>query len=383
MSEYQYYEFQAIDGHLGAPQQAALRAISTRARITPTSFTNTYEWGDLKANPIDLLARYFDVFLYLANWNSRRLALRLPHRLIDIIALRHYGISDDIVRIEQRGEHVLIDIFADEIDTEDWEDGSGRLTGLAPLRASLIDGDHSLFLLLWLIEVESGWAADDAEAPLVAPGHLPVPIAALGDFLGVDADLIAVAFGVDGTAAPDASTTRARDIETAIRALSEDERVDFLVRLHGGSDPHIGAELRKRCATRGDQGRGKYVHDKRLTAGELRLAAGRIATARKQCAAEQAAAEQRRREETQAAERKRRLDALTTRGEAAWREVEALIELRNAKGYDQATALLIDLRDIATSQDQAGPTARRIATLAGRHTKKGQFIRRLTAAGLL
>jgi hypothetical protein len=51
--------------------------------------------GDLKANPIDLLTRYFDVFRYLANWNSRRFALRLPHRLVDIATLRRYGIAED------------------------------------------------------------------------------------------------------------------------------------------------------------------------------------------------------------------------------------------------------------------------------------------------
>jgi hypothetical protein len=51
MSEYQYYEFVAIDQPLSADEQADLRAISTRALITPTSFVNHYEWGDLKADP--------------------------------------------------------------------------------------------------------------------------------------------------------------------------------------------------------------------------------------------------------------------------------------------------------------------------------------------
>ena len=45
MSEYQYYEFQAIDRPLDAAEQAALRALSTRARITATGFVNHYEWG--------------------------------------------------------------------------------------------------------------------------------------------------------------------------------------------------------------------------------------------------------------------------------------------------------------------------------------------------
>ncbi len=54
MSEYQYYDFRAIDRPLTKKEMAALRSISTRAAITTTSFTNHYEWGDLKANPSKL-----------------------------------------------------------------------------------------------------------------------------------------------------------------------------------------------------------------------------------------------------------------------------------------------------------------------------------------
>lgn len=38
MSEYQYYDFRAIDRPLDAEALKALRALSTRARITPTRF---------------------------------------------------------------------------------------------------------------------------------------------------------------------------------------------------------------------------------------------------------------------------------------------------------------------------------------------------------
>jgi hypothetical protein len=48
MSEYQYYEFLAINRPLDRAAQDALRSISSRAQITPTSFINHYEWGDLK-----------------------------------------------------------------------------------------------------------------------------------------------------------------------------------------------------------------------------------------------------------------------------------------------------------------------------------------------
>jgi hypothetical protein len=383
MSEYQYYEFQAIDRPLGATEQAALRAISTRARITSTGFTNTYEWGDLKANPIDLLARYFDVFLYLANWNSRRFALRLPHRLVDIATLRRYGIAEDIVHIERRGEHVVIDMFAEEIATKDWEDGSGRLAGLAPLRAAVIDGDHSLFLLLWLIEVERGAAADDAVAPLDSPGRLSAPIAALGDFLGLDPDLIALAFeGAGNTDSAAGDSKHTFDVEAAVRSLSDEERVAFLRRLYEGNDAHLGAELRRRCKV-GASGRTHPNGESRPTAGELRHAAARIADARKQRAAEQAAVEQRRKAEAEAAERGKRLEALARRGEACWRDVEARIELRNAAGYDEATALLLDLSELAATSDQRAEFGLRVARLAQAHARKGQFVRRLAAARLI
>jgi hypothetical protein len=68
MSEYQYYEFLAIDRPLTKDEMADLREISSRAYITPVSFTNEYQWGDLKANPEDLMKRLFDAHVYVANW---------------------------------------------------------------------------------------------------------------------------------------------------------------------------------------------------------------------------------------------------------------------------------------------------------------------------
>jgi hypothetical protein len=83
MSEYQYYEFQAIDRPLGEADRQALRDLSTRARITATSFTNSYEWGSFKGDPAKLMELWFDLHLYFANWGSRRLMMRLPKRLVD------------------------------------------------------------------------------------------------------------------------------------------------------------------------------------------------------------------------------------------------------------------------------------------------------------
>jgi hypothetical protein len=71
VSEYQYYDFRAIDHPLDEKDMAALRAISSRAEITPTSLTNVYNWGDFKGNPDRLMDRYFDAHRHLRSSASR------------------------------------------------------------------------------------------------------------------------------------------------------------------------------------------------------------------------------------------------------------------------------------------------------------------------
>ena len=88
MSEYQYYEFTAVDQPLTTREQAELRSLSTRADITATSFINTYEWGNFKGDPRKLMERYFDAHLYLNNWGTRELILRLPKRVLDPLRRR-------------------------------------------------------------------------------------------------------------------------------------------------------------------------------------------------------------------------------------------------------------------------------------------------------
>ena len=88
MSEYRYYDFRALDRPLTKNEMTTLRSISTRAAITATSFTNHYEWGDLKANPSKLLEKYFDAFVYVANWGMRDFHIRFPHGSIDYKLLK-------------------------------------------------------------------------------------------------------------------------------------------------------------------------------------------------------------------------------------------------------------------------------------------------------
>jgi hypothetical protein len=83
MSEYQYYEFQAVERPLTKDEMAELRAISTRARITPRRFQNIFSHGDFRGEPLDLVKRYYDAFVYVAKWVTHRLMLRLQAEALD------------------------------------------------------------------------------------------------------------------------------------------------------------------------------------------------------------------------------------------------------------------------------------------------------------
>src|SRR6516165_6231186 len=126
MSEYQYYEFLAIDRPLDQAAQDALRSISSRARITATSFTNHYEWGDLKGDPRKFVERWFDLHLYLTNWNTRRFMMRLPARLLSLEDVDRFVCDPDRIDVRTAGESLIVDLNREDVEAdEEWDDGSG------------------------------------------------------------------------------------------------------------------------------------------------------------------------------------------------------------------------------------------------------------------
>jgi hypothetical protein len=105
MSEYQYYEFLALDRPLTDKQCAELRSLSTRAEISATRFVNEYQWGNFKGDPREIMERYFDAFLYLANWGTRQLMFRLPREVLDAETAGLYCYTDAASLLETKDPH--------------------------------------------------------------------------------------------------------------------------------------------------------------------------------------------------------------------------------------------------------------------------------------
>lgn len=366
MSEYQWYEFVALERPLTAGEMGELRAISTRAEITPTRFWNEYQWGDLKADPAELLARYFDVHLYFANWGTRRLMFRLPRRAVDVEALRAYA-PGGAATLTIRGDHVILDLCSetDEPD-DDWFEGGHLAASLTPLRADLLAGDHRAAHLAWLLAVQAGEVDDATPEPPVPAGLAAgtAGLAALAAFLCLDRDLLTVAT----TASPEATddTGRFRDWVTG---LSSGEQQRWLLRAAADPDLRLGAALlgEFRRAHPPATGRSQRTVAE-LLAGADALRGERDRQAERRAAQARAAA---------AAAEEARLAELARRGDAVWQELERLVETR---AYDQAVRLVLDLRQIAVRAEELAVFDGRIAGLKQRYGRRRGFLDRLGRA---
>jgi hypothetical protein len=371
MSEYQYYEFQAIDRPLGEADREALRALSSRARITATSFTNHYEWGDFRGDPKKFMDRYFDLHLYLANWGARRLMIRVPKRLIDVSRLDSFLRDIEWVGVSEKGDNLIFDICRDEVepDTYDWDDGSGWLAALAPLRTDVLSGDLRLFYLLWLAAIEEKGIDDGAIEPLSGVGPLTGALEAFAEFFAVDPDLMAAA--TERTCDAGSGGISRDAARAALVAMPEREKTELLLRLVEG-DPHVAAELKSRVRMSGAQPSAGL-----RSAGDLRARAAAIREERAREEAEKREAERRRKAKEAEKAQRARLEALKRRGMAVWSDIETEVERRNPPGYEAAVSLLRDLKALATDQGTLADFARRLEAIHERHARKGKFIERL------
>ncbi|MBU4490147.1 MAG: hypothetical protein KKE79_05885 [Actinobacteria bacterium] len=383
MSEYQYYEFHAVDRPLTQKQMAELRSFSSRARITPSSFVNVYNWGSFKGDRKKWMEKHFDAFLYLANWGSRWLEFRIPARLLEADIASPYCAEDNL-SCRTKGDHLILSFHSEEEDYE-WAEGEGWLASLVPLRADLMHGDHRCLYLGWLLGAQGGELDDEALEPPVPPGlgDLSAPLRSFADFLRIDYDLIAAA--AEQSDEGPASGLSKKDITKWVARLPAKDKDTVLTRLLEVDDPHIVAELRQRAL--------REIHGARESGGGARSSGRRsvvellarveeIALERRKKEAEQRVREKARSERERAAKWKKHLESLVGKEGGLWAEVDQLIATRQPKRYDEAVSLLQDLHDLADMQGRNSEFLLRMNALYSEHTKKTTLVERFRKAKL-
>lgn len=63
MSEYQYYEWQRLEGPLTIAEQNAVDALSSHIDVSSMQASVSYNWSDFKHDPVQVLAKHFDSYL--------------------------------------------------------------------------------------------------------------------------------------------------------------------------------------------------------------------------------------------------------------------------------------------------------------------------------
>jgi hypothetical protein len=382
MSEYQYYEFQAIDRPLTEKEMRELRSFSTRARITPTSFVNDYSWGGFKGNADEWMEKYFDAFLYYANWGTRVLKLRLPSELLSLGTVQEYCSGDSASVWEADGK-IILSLFCENEGGGEWMEGEGSLSFLISIRAEMAHGDLRPLYLCWLLGAQSGeFDSHDKEPPV--PAGLKEPSASLrsfAEFLLIDSDLVQVAAG---PSLPQQNDMLERsEVQAWVAAFPAAEKDNILTRLVMDGEQACAWVLRKRfCEKRAGDAAGPTVAPAaRRSVDELLEAARLHKEQRLRLEAERLASEKERRVREAVIARQRYLDGIAGRKSLLWNEVDVLVATRQPKRYDRAVELLIDLRDL-DARSATGEFQLLLEALRKKHAGKPSFIKRLGQAGL-
>jgi len=380
MSEYQYYEFQAIDRPLTDKEMRELRSYSSRAQISPTSFVVDYSWGSFKGDEDAWMEEYFDAFLFLANWGTHVFKLRLSSRLVDFALVSEYCGGESASATEKDGKVILSFVSNDEEGGE-WVEGEGQLSSLISVRAELARGDLRALYLGWLLRVQMDEVDEEATEPPVPPGlgQLSASLASLADFLRIDHDLLHIA--AQASAPLEEKALGYDEVQTWIATLPAVEKDEILTRLLVDGQQAPVAELLQRFLKHQTGGVSESLRVRR-TVGELLDAAEAYTTERQRLEAERQAREKARREREAALAREQYLERLAGRESELWNGIDTLIATKQPKNYDQAVKLLVDLRDLAARKKGGGDFGLRITRLRQEHARKPSFIDRLDRAGL-
>jgi hypothetical protein len=382
VSEYLYYEFRAVDRPLTHREIRELRALSTRAEITATSFVNTYEWGDFKGDPNILMEKYFDAFVYTANGCMFQFVLRLPRRALDTKDVAAYSVGESL-RMRKSKNFTILE-FISEGEGLDWEDSEGRMDSLIPLRTDLMRGDLRALYLGWLFCLQNQELNPHATEPIVPDGlaNLPAPLQSLAHFLGLDGDLIKAAAERSRNLSA-ANPSRAK-LAAWIAAMPEAEKNALLLEMAEDNVSCSRIDLLRRFNQYrlSPALRAERVDSQPRTVSQIMALAQVHTDQRIRREAERKAAEKEKQERARTSARVKYLDKLAGREAQIWEQVDALAQTKQPNNYDRALSHILDLRDLASRRGQQVHFDSALERLRMNHRAKTTFLRRLSNATL-
>ena len=392
MSEYQYYEFRALERPLNKPEQAELRNCSSRASITSSRFVNEYQWGDFRGEPEAWMKRYFDAHLYFANWGSSSLMLRLPLSALDKTVLAEFvrptlsdagsGFADALELISTAEHWVLAWRFNDDSGYSDRfcdEEEENWLDRLLPLRDELLGGDSRPLYLGWLARVCAGELGDaDVEPPLPAGlASLTAAQQALVEYLQLDPDWLAAA--AQASPPQQASSSEEEAVSLWLAEQTPEALRASVALLLAGRAQEAQQGVRQAYLAWQSARRPSAEALPRRSLAQIRSG---IAQAREQRLAREKAAQAVLAAKQKAA-REVQLVKLAARSAQVWQEIDTSLQRGSGVGYDQALQLIVELHDALKHVGQEAEFQLGFLKLMQVHGTRKAWVARLKQTGQL
>jgi hypothetical protein len=384
MSEYQRYEFMTSDRPLTRVQLDEVNGLSSHIEASSTHAVIEYHWGDFKYDPIEVLHKYFDGFLYWANWGSPQLALRFPHGILPADLIDGYDF-DDFVTFTKHPDYDILDMHFGEMEAPDeWTEYD--LGSLISIRDELMEGDLRALYIAWLATMSMQGSYDDDDedeeddddedeeeeeeddevgiVPPVPPAFATLTEAqqALAELFQLPQELLVAA--AEHSKATQSSTHD--DFVAWVELLPEERHKDYLVRL-ARNEPGLSRMLVKELRKLG-QGETRVTppEGERVTYATL-LAESKAIKVR--------LAHERREQEQQA--RLRHLQEVHDHQEDYWRQADQAAARGSGTGYDEAARLLIELRDVADQFKETQQFQEHFRAWVRPHMRRPALVKRL------
>ena len=372
MSEYQYYEFAAIDGPISDKGLRYARACSSRANVSRVRWQNTYHFGSFGGS-VDTLLQYYDAHFYIANWGTVRLGLAFPKGAIAPEVLQPYLRGgeryEDTLTVKEIGERCIVYWERNE-EGGWWEtNGDGIIDQLIGIREELLRGDYRALFLGWLADFAPDEWKDPQHGEVIMPpilaglDHLSPSLETLIRHFPVDTDSLAVAARLS-----QAGTLNRIPLAAALETLSVSEMRAMLARVAEGGGSGVMAELNRLTYPRGQAPVSSAMRcidfaAKALQAREMR---------KKQEAAAAAAKRQH-----DAELRLQHLASVMQRADNLWPGLDPLMDQKIASAYDQAAAQLQELRDAYAQAGNLGGFQQKLSGFRRRYSNRPAMLRRI------
>lgn len=380
MSEFQYYEFYSIDRELTKQEREEIAGLSSRFSPTSRRAIFSYSYSSFRHDVESVLLKYFDFFLYISNWGTKRLMYKFPIDIVDYKEIKQYicdfdnYVVNNGIRIFKKSGFVLVDINLSEEGGDIWIEEEDRWSSdLIGLRQDIIEGDYRSLFIIWLhikqLEYESKQIEIETEIPRkLIPNNLDRLNARLESLMRLYQ--VNIDWFKGASKYSESSNSQEHDYSEEVQKLPIDRKNEYLLKILRG-EYNLRIKLKKEIDQLQENREEKPQMTSNITLKELLGSIENEENKRK--VLEQKQVERQRLNKLKETEKNKNI---------ILGEIDYHIKRGTGKSYDEALIRILALRDLSIHQEKQDQFTRWIKVYKENLSNKPAMLKRLTGKGI-